>query len=182
MYAFWRHGYETTSVAELTQAMGVTAPSLYAAFGDKKGLFLEAVRLYAGDPASIGQALDATPTARDAVQSMLEAAARGFTGASTPRGCLLASATASGSAASADVQAEVREVRLTITNLLAGRIERDVSAGVLAPDSDPMTLARFVIGVIQGMSVLARDGLTRDDLLALTGPALQALRPATASP
>ncbi len=181
MHAFWRYGYETTSVAELTQAMGVTAPSLYATFGDKKGLFLEAMRLYAGEPASIGKALDAASTAREAVQSMLHTAARGFTGASTPPGCLLASATASGSAACAEVQAEVGKVRATIIDLLAARIERDVSAGLLAPDSQPLTLARFVVGTIQGMSVLARDGLEREQLLAMTSPALLAFRPGPAA-
>jgi AcrR family transcriptional regulator len=50
MLLFWRHGYEATSVAELTAAMGITPPSLYAAFGDKQGLFLAAVRRYVGEP------------------------------------------------------------------------------------------------------------------------------------
>ena len=64
MLTFWRHGYETTSISNLTAAMGVTAPSLYTAFGDKKRLFLEAMRLYAGAPEDLQASLDTAPTAR----------------------------------------------------------------------------------------------------------------------
>ncbi len=176
MHAFWRHGYETTSVAELTAAMGVTAPSLYAAFGDKKSLFLEALRLYAGDSAAIGAALDAAPSARAAVLAMLEGAAAGFTGESTPPGCLLASATASGSAASAEVQAVVAGVRRDIAALVRRRIERDVALGLLAADTDAPALAQLAIGVIQGMSVLARDGIGRAGLLGVAAQAVHAFR------
>ena len=98
MLAFWRHGYETTSLVDLTAAMGVSAPSLYTAFGDKKRLFLEAVARYVGEPGAAEQAMDAAPSAYDAARAMLIGAAMAYTGETTPRGCLLASATASGSA------------------------------------------------------------------------------------
>ena len=75
MLAFWRYGYESTSVVDLTAAMGVTAPSLYAAFGDKKRLFLAAVQRYAGDPEALNGAIDDAPTAYDAARQMLTAAA-----------------------------------------------------------------------------------------------------------
>ena len=71
MLAFWRHGYETTSVAELTAAMGISAPSLYAAFGDKRQLFLEAMRLYAGDPADMARAIGEAPTAYGAARELM---------------------------------------------------------------------------------------------------------------
>ncbi|MFL6709728.1 MAG: TetR/AcrR family transcriptional regulator [Massilia sp.] len=167
MLAFWRHGYETTSVAELTGAMGITPPSLYAAFGDKQGLFLEAMRLYAGDPAAIAAALDAAPSARAGAAAMLEGAAISFTGDATPPGCLLASATASGSAASADVQVAVAAVRQQVGALLLDRIARDVQLELLPAETDCQALADLVIGAIQGMSVLARDGVPRARLLAM---------------
>ena len=66
MLLFWRHGYESSSVSELTDAMGITAPSLYTAFGDKKRLFLQAVDRYRGDPTSIADFIDGAPTARAA--------------------------------------------------------------------------------------------------------------------
>ena len=175
MHAFWRHGYETTSVAELTAAMGVTAPSLYAAFGDKQALFLEAMRLYAGDSAAIGAALDGAPSARAGIATMLRATAIAFTGAATPAGCLLASATASGSAASQAVQAAVAAVRRQIGELLRGRIAVDVASGMLPASVDAQAQADVVIAVISGMSVLARDGVARERLLALGEQALLGL-------
>ena len=174
MLAFWRHGYETTSVADLTAAMGITAPSLYAAFGDKKRLFLEAMRLYAGAPSAIGQTLEAAPSARDAARDMLVASATAFTGETTPKGCLLASAAASGSAASADVQSAVSDVRRSIAEQLRRRIGRDIAAGALPGDADAAALSDLVIGTIQGMSVLARDGVPRDRLLRMADYALRA--------
>ncbi len=174
MLAFWRHGYESTSVAELTAAMGVSAPSLYAAFGDKKRLFLEAMRLYAGDPEATARAIAGAATARDAARDMLLGAAAAYTGEETPRGCLLASATASGSVLSADVQHAVAELRRGIGRCLRERIERDVADGVLASGTDAAALSGLVMAVIQGMSVLARDGVPRASLLATARAALDA--------
>jgi len=174
MLAFWRHGYETTSIVDLTTAMGVTAPSLYTAFGDKQRLFLEAMRLYAGDPDAQAQAFDAAPTAYDAVRDLLAAAATAFTGKETPRGCLLASATASGSAASAEVQQAVAAIRGRIAAQLRARIDSDVTAGLLPRGTDATVLANLVIAVVQGLSILARDGSDRAALLAVATAALAA--------
>lgn len=174
MLTFWRHGYETASVADLTAAMGISAPSLYTAFGDKKQLFLEAVRLYAGDPEDMGRRIDDAPSAYDAARALMRAAATAYTGKATPKGCLLASATATGSAASADVQAAVAEVRRGIEKRLRVRIERDVEDGVLPPTTQPAALAGLVLAVTQGMSVLARDGASRASLLAMVKAALRA--------
>jgi len=174
MLTFWRHGYETASVADLTAAMGISAPSLYTAFGDKKQLFLEAVRLYAGDPEDTGRRIDKAPSAYDAARALMTVAATAYTGKASPKGCLLASATASGSAASADVQAAVADVRRGIEKRLRVRIERDVEDGVLPPTTQPAALAGLVLAVTQGMSVLARDGASRASLLAMVKAALRA--------
>jgi len=174
MLTFWHYGYETASVADLTAAMGISAPSLYTAFGDKKQLFLEAVRLYAGDPEDAGRRIDDAPSAYDAARALMSVAATAYTGKATPKGCLLASATASGSAASADVQAAVADVRRGIEKRLRVRIERDVEDGVLPPTTQPAALAGLVLAVTQGMSVLARDGASRASLLAMVKAALRA--------
>lgn len=172
MLTFWQHGYETTSISDLTAAMGVTAPSIYTAFGDKKRLFMEAMFLYAGSREDLQHALDNAATARDAASTMLNAAALAFTGRTTPRGCLLASATASGSKDAADVQQAVADVRRDIMARLKGRIDWDVSLGIL-PDATPSTsLAAMVVAVIQGLSVLARDGVEREELLEVASCAL----------
>ena len=174
MLTFWRYGYETTSISDLTEAMGVTAPSIYTAFGSKKRLFLEAMRLYAGSPEDLEQSLWEAPTARDAVHGMLIATAEAFTGETTPRGCLLASATASGSKDAADVREAVAEVRRGIMNRLRARIEHDVTTGVLPYDTQATSLAAFAIALIQGMSVLARDGAQRNSLKAMVKTAMAA--------
>ena len=174
MLTFWRHGYETTSISDLTAEMGVTAPSIYTAFGDKKRLFLEAMRLYAGAPDDVQAGLDRAETARDAARDMLTASARAFTGTTTPRGCLLASATASGSKDAVDVQAAVAEIRRDIIARLSTRIERDIRAGILPEATSPQTLAAMIVAVIQGMSVLARDGAAQDSLLLIAEQAMRA--------
>ena len=174
MLTFWRHGYETTSVADLTAAMGISAPSLYTAYGDKKQLFLEAMRLYAGDPDDMARMIFDAPTAYQAAHDLMTAAAITYTGEATPKGCLLASATASGSAASADVQDAVADVRRTIEGRLRMRIERDIEDGVLPPGTQAAALAGLVLAVTQGMSVCARDGTSRASLLAIVEAALRA--------
>ena len=172
MLAFWQSGYETTSINDLTVAMGVTAPSIYTAFGDKKRLFLEAMRRYVGDPADLENAFDAAPTARDAVARMMEDAAALYTGEATPRGCLLASAVATGSKDAADVRNAAAQERRAIHAVIVGRIERDVEDGILPPETAPAVLADLALAVMQGMSVLARDGTDRDALLAVARAAM----------
>jgi AcrR family transcriptional regulator len=174
MLTFWRHGYETTSIADLTAAMGITPPSLYTAFGDKKRLFLAAVGLYIGDLDAMAQSIANAPSGYDAARDMLTGSAMAFTNEATPPGCLLASATASGSAAASDVQAEVAAIRAAIATMLCNRIKRDISEGVLSLKTDATALADFAIAVIQGMSVLARDGADQSALIAIAKTALSA--------
>lgn len=174
MLTFWRSGYETSSIVDLTTAMGISAPSLYTAFGDKKQLFLEAVRRYAGDPAAIEHAIDSAATARDAARDLLTSSARIYTGETTPKGCLLASATASGSVDAADVRDVVADIRRRVAVQLRKRIERDVEAGILPSGSSANALSGLVMAVSQGMSVLARDGARRASLLAIVDAAMQA--------
>jgi len=174
MLAFWQYGYETTSISDLTRTMGISAPSLYAAFRDKKHLFLEAVRLYAGDTQEVRAAIDAAPSAYEAALSVLANSVDTFTGADTPPGCLLASSTASGSAASADVRAAVAQYRGQLRDALQARVERDISDGPLPRDTDAAALANMVVALIQGLSVMARDGADRASLTCVVNAAMNA--------
>lgn len=167
MLAFWQSGYETTSIADLTAAMGVTAPSLYTAFGNKQQLFLEAMRRYVGDLTSLEQAMAEAPTAREAVIVMLRGVAMLYTGDTTPPGCLLASAAATGSLEAAEVRAAVAAERRQVGDIIIRRIEADVVKRNLVPNTPANVLADLALAVMQGMSVLARDGADRARLLAM---------------
>jgi len=174
MLLFWRHGYEATSVNDLTKAMGITPPSLYTAFGDKKQLFLEAVELYTSGAITSELIIDEAPTAREAAAGLLRASAIGFTGESTPTGCLLASSTISCSAAAVDVQKALRDIRYNIEMHLQRKIAEDRSMRKLKPKINAEALAGHIMAVIQGMSTLARDGATREKLSSVASTAMQA--------
>lgn len=172
MLAFWRHGYETTSIVDLTTAMKISAPSLYTAFGDKRRLFLEAVDLYVGDPEERKRAIEVAPSSFQAASDLLQAVAVAFTGDETPPGCLLASATATGSPEVSDVRCAVASFRRGLAAQLVSRIERDVVEGLLPGDTDASALANLVVAMTLGMSGLARDGADRSTLLKLGEVAL----------
>jgi AcrR family transcriptional regulator len=174
MLLFWQHGYEATSVSDLTKAMGITPPSLYTAFGDKKQLFLEAVQLYTSGAVTSDSIMNEAPTAREAAVGLLQASAVGFTGESTPAGCLLASSAISCSAAAADVQKALRDIRIHTENRLQRKIVEDRSMLRLKPKIDAGALAGHIMAVIQGMSTLARDGATREKLLSVASAAMLA--------
>ena len=174
MLLFWRHGYEATSVGELTKAMGITPPSLYTAFGDKKQLFLEAVQLYTSGAVTSESIMNEAPTAREAAVGLLRASAIGFTGESTPAGCLLASSAISCSNAAADVQKALRDIRLNTEHRLRTKIVQDRSMRQLKPKIDAEALAGHIMAVIQGMSTLARDGAPREKLLSVASTAMLA--------
>ena len=174
MLLFWRHGYEATSVADLTAAMGVTAPSLYTAFGDKKRLFLEAVGRYTSGPVTAQGIIRDAATARDAAHALLRGSAVGLTGEATPPGCMLVSSATNCSLESADVQGALAAMRLANEAALRAKTQADIAAGVLPAESDATTLASLTMAVIQGMSAQARDGAGRDKLLALADAAMRA--------
>ncbi|GGO05317.1 TetR family transcriptional regulator [Microbispora rosea subsp. aerata] len=170
---FWRNGYEATSVAGLTAAMGINPPSLYAAFGDKRRLFGEAVRRYQETHGAFAaRALAGGPTARAAVERLLREAARTYADPAHPPGCMIISAGVNTS--DPGVIEELRAHREASKAAIRHRIERDVEAGLLPPDTDAAALATYFAAVIQGMSTQARDGASRADLDAVATLALRA--------
>jgi AcrR family transcriptional regulator len=174
MLLFWQHGYEATSLSALTAAMGVTPPSIYAAFGDKKQLFFAAVGRYVSGPVTAHSIIEQAATAREAAVALLHASAVGFTGTETPPGCLLASSAISCSDAAADVQAELAAIRRGIEARLKKKISQDIDSGNIAGAADADALAGHIMAVIQGMSTLARDGAKRAKLLRIAASAMLA--------
>jgi AcrR family transcriptional regulator len=173
MLLFWRHGYEATSVHDLTAAMGITPPSLYTAFGNKKHLFLEAVQLYTSGAVTSESIIDQAATARDAAFGLLQASAIGFTGESTPAGCLLASSAISCSSAAEDVRKALAQIRIKIEKRLRNKIVHDQSLAKGRGTVNAEALAGHIMAVIQGMSTLARDGATRQKLLSVASVAME---------
>jgi AcrR family transcriptional regulator len=123
---------------------------------------------------AVASAIDAAPSSLDATRTILEGAVVTFTGENTPPGCLLASSTATGSAAAADVRKAIAGYRRQLRDLLAKRIGRDRADGLLPPDANAAALADLVIAVMQGLSVMARDGGDRAALQAVVDAALEA--------
>ena len=175
MQVFWEQGYESTSITDLTKAMNINPPSLYAAFGDKERLFLAAVERYG---CKVGQApaaiLNEAPTARAAVERLLEEAAREFTNRAHPPGCMIVMAATNCSADAAHVQAALAKLRRSTETALKARIDRAVADRELPAGTEAGLLAKFFVTVLEGMSIQARDGASRKSLLATAATAMRA--------
>lgn len=172
---FWERGYEATSIADLTAAMDINPPSLYAAFGDKERLFLEAVERYLSGPGgAAAQILATAPTAREAVAGLLDHTAIAFSDPACPPGCLVVTAAMNCSAMAARVQRLLAERRAASTARLLARIEQGIVAGDVSSDVDASALADFYMTVLQGMSIQARDGATRERLSMTAAQAMRA--------
>jgi AcrR family transcriptional regulator len=165
MRLFWEHGYEATSLAQLTSAMGVSAPSLYAAFGDKEALFLQAVDRYMSRGGDQTQALmgDAK-TAREAMERVLLESAIRLTDPRFPRGCMVVLSAVSVSEEAARVQQELARCRSSWEQQVKARIERGIEDGDVPAGTNAAALASFYMAVLQGMSLHAKDGAPRERL------------------
>jgi AcrR family transcriptional regulator len=173
MHVFWRQGYEATSVSDLTCAMGINPPSLYAAFGDKEQLYLEALGRYQQRRIeSMAKWFAEEPTAKAAVRRLLTEAASELARAGAPRGSMLV---LSAMQCSSDaLQGKLAERRASTRALLKARIDRGLHEGELARGTDTDALVDFYSAVFQGMSVQARDGASRKRLAAIAEIAMRA--------
>jgi AcrR family transcriptional regulator len=172
---FWRHGYEGTSIADLTAAMGVTPPSLYTVFGSKEQLYREALDRYGATYGSFAlRALAEEPSARRAVERILRGAIEVYAGGTAPAGCMLASGAVACAPEHASVAADVARRRLATIAAIKARLDRAASEGELAPSTDTRALASYYAAIVQGLSIQARDGVSRKVLDALADVALSA--------
>ncbi|WP_438006816.1 TetR/AcrR family transcriptional regulator [Sorangium sp. So ce321] len=175
MEVFWERGYEGTSLSDLTAAMGINSPSLYAAFGCKESLFREAVSLYNEvEGAAVARAMREEPTARRAVEAMLRGNAEAYVSPGKPSGCMIVLAATLGTQESEAVRSHLAEVRRGALVELQRRLERGVVEGDLPAGTDTAALAAFYTTVLQGLSIQARDGASREALLAVVDCAMAA--------
>ncbi|MET9294730.1 TetR/AcrR family transcriptional regulator [Streptomyces sp. NPDC003077] len=164
MRAFWEHGYEAVSISDLTEAMGIKAPSLYAAFGDKRTLFEEAIEAYVRDFGGfVLRALEEEPTARAAASRFLHEAATKYTLPGHPHGCMVITA-AAGTERSGDVAQGIRARREEHAERIERRIRADMASGELPADTDARALAAYCVTVLNGMSQQSREGADRATL------------------
>ncbi|MBB6487095.1 TetR/AcrR family transcriptional regulator [Rhizobium lusitanum] len=174
--AFWERGYEGTSLADLIDVMHISSASIYAAFGSKEALFREAVTDYdAKDGGFASRALSEEPTARAALRRMLEDAVTLFTRPDTPRGCMVvlsAPRTAKENDAISEWLSTLRRARHAA---ILRRICEGRKLGEIASNADPEALADFYTTFLQGLSVQARDGFSRERMMASIDRAMQVL-------
>jgi len=175
LHVFWQRGYEGTSLSDLTEAMGINRPSLYAAFGNKEELFRRALDRYAEKgPGAVYRKALAEPTARAVVERFLKGVAEFLTDPKNPPGCLSVQGALSCGEAAESIKSELCRRRAAGECALRERFERAKAEGDLAADADTAALARFIVTVTQGMSVQVAGGASRADLLMVADMALKA--------
>jgi AcrR family transcriptional regulator len=174
MEVFWRHGYEGATIAQLTEAMGINPPSLYACFGNKEGLLKAALDRYTRLRGEWMEEVLAAPTAREVTERLLMGIADKQTDPANPPGCLLVQGGIACGSGSESVPFELAARRAQNEEQLRDRFIRAKAEGDLKPASDPAALARYVFAVSVGMGVMASSGADREALRQVAAVAMDA--------
>lgn len=178
MQVFWKKGYEGASLNDLTAAMGIGCPSLYAAFGSKEDLFLEAIAHYTKVIGTeIWEAIEKASTARAATQDFLNATVEAYSRTDLPQGCLIALGALHQDSSSGRICADLRRRRAENIDALRSRFQRGIAEGDLPAGFDCDAAALFYATTQHGMSIIARDGASREALDAVAKGAMAAFQP-----
>jgi AcrR family transcriptional regulator len=171
---FWSKGYEGASLTDLTEAMGITRPSLYAAFGNKEALFRKALDLYESEKLDyVGRALDA-PTAREVAERLMRGALESQTSSCDPKGCLGVINSVACGAEAESIRGEVIARRVSSQQAMVARFQRAKDEGDLPEQVDVEGLTSYLMAILQGMALQAGSGATCADLNRLIATTLQA--------
>ena len=174
LQVFWRKGYEGTSLADLTRAMGINRPSLYAAFGDKEALFRKALDRYAEGPAAYVRESLNEKTARGVAETLLRGTVDLLSDPRNPHGCLNVQGALVCGAAAEPIRRELTSRRAAGEAAIRRRLRRAKAESDLAPDADPADLACYIATVLHGLSVQAAGGANRAQLLRVIQTAMRA--------
>lgn len=174
MRVFWAKGYEGASLTDLTEAMGITRSSMYAAFGNKDELFRRAVERYTEGPASYGIRALSEPTAREVAESLLRGAAAASTLREAPHGCLGVQAALSAGDNGLTAQKVLVDWRQDAAARLESRFLRARAEGDLPETEDPRTLATYITTVAYGIAVQAATGKSEAELRRVADVAMNA--------
>lgn len=176
LHVFWRKGYEGASMTDLTEAMGITKPSLYAAFGNKEDLFRKALDRYVDGPGGYFRTGLEKPTAREAVEHILYESVEAVTDPKNP-GCLAVQGALCCGDAAETIKQELTARRSKSEDDLRIRFTRAIAEGDLPGDADAGDLARYVSAILQGMAVQAAGGAPREQLRKLADMAMRSWPP-----
>jgi AcrR family transcriptional regulator len=175
MNVFWQHGYEGASISDLTKAMGINSPSLYAAFRCKEQLLREAVAHYnETEGLAAAKALTELPTAREAIAEVLRHNVIAFTDPDKPPGCMIVLTATTYTDDSRAVHSHLVDWRTALEHDFHERIERGIDEGDVPAGADAATVAAFYNTVNHGMAIQARDGADRSKLSAVAEAAISA--------
>jgi AcrR family transcriptional regulator len=171
---FWARGYEGATLPELTRAMGINRPSLYAAFGNKEQLFRKALDRYQTGPMAFLTEALRKPTARVVVEAIFSGFVRMQRDRDKARGCLIVSGALACGEEAEMVRRELAQLRQAIVTAFRERFKRAVHDGDLPAGTDCATLARYIATVLNGLAVQAASGTTEKELRLVSALAMRA--------
>jgi AcrR family transcriptional regulator len=175
MRVFWEKGYEGTSLADLTDAMGINRASLYATFGDKEALFRKALVRYEEGPAAYLKAALEEPTARRVIETLLNGAANLLGNPLNPRGCLATQGALATGLDAQPVKTVLTKWRKSGEKEIQKRLKRAKLEGDLPEDVPTRDLAQYLSAVMYGLQIMSANGDSKADLMRVVAMMLKTL-------
>ena len=179
---FWQRGYQGTSLSDLVAALGIASARIYAAFGSKENLFREAIALYLTEEGAFADAALSQPDTRQAVRQLLVNAVEAYTRDDRPHGCMVVLSLTNYGRDNEEIMAWLAGYRRERIEGIIERIRQGVESGELPENTDIQGLGDYVATVFHGISIQARDGVSRVRLLTMTDIAMQGFDAMTAPP
>ncbi|MCP1598313.1 AcrR family transcriptional regulator [Aeromonas caviae] len=179
---FWLRGYQGTSLSDLVAALGIASARIYAAFGSKENLFREAIALYLTEEGAFADAALSQPDTRQAIRQLLVNAVEAYTRDDRPHGCMVVLSLTNYGRDNEEIMAWLAGYRWERIEGIIERIRQGVQSGELPENTDIQGLGDYVATVFHGISIQARDGVSRARLLAMTDIAMQGFDAMTAPP
>ena len=175
MRVFWERGYEASGVDDLAKAMRISMSTFYSTFGDKEALFLSALKRYEAEKRAYASVIfSGDEPAAVAFKKLLDEAANQLTREDQPRGCMLTLALHNCSPELEPLRSHLNDRRTASVDAFELRLKAARSKGEFDKGTDIRGLAWFLVNTLQGMSLQARAGATRKDLLKIADWAMKA--------
>ncbi|MBP6120906.1 MULTISPECIES: TetR/AcrR family transcriptional regulator [Providencia] len=170
---FWQRGYEGTSISDLVTALGIASARIYAAFGSKENLFREAVALYLSEEGAFADTAMHEPNTYLAIEKLLTNAVKTYTQQNQPRGCMVVLSLTNYSSENEEIMFWLANYRLARTASIIQRLKKGIESGDLPEKTDAQALGDYFATLLHGISIQARDGISREHLLAMVAIAMR---------